>query len=129
MPKQVVNTPEGGFMSRTITKTRRGGSGPPKRARTAGRLLTRTLAAVVLAAAGPAAATAAGPAVPGKQPVLLADAPAGEFCSFPVKVTALDGTVQHATPGTLIVTGPLSVTVTNTSTGTSRTFNASGPTF
>jgi hypothetical protein len=69
------------------------------------------------------------PTVPGAEPVVLAVAPAGEFCSFPIKVTALDGQTARTVNGTFILTGPFTVTVTNTATGTSTTVNASGPTF
>ncbi len=91
------------------------------------RLRGALLGVLIVGAAIPAAGQAA-PAAPGAQSVVLADAPAGEFCSFPVLVTALDGTRVHNLNGTVAVTGPFPVTVTNEATGISRTFNASGPT-
>jgi hypothetical protein len=110
------------FDTRADTRPGRG-----RFARAARRLGLALLGVLVLGAAVPAAGQAA-PTVPGAQPVLLADAPAGEFCSFPVLVTALDGTRVHNLKGTVAVTGPFTVTVTNEATGVSRTFNASGPT-
>jgi|tagenome__1003787_1003787.scaffolds.fasta_scaffold20946383_2 hypothetical protein len=87
------------------------------------------LSTAILAFAGISGVAHGAPAVPGAQPVVLADAPAGEFCSFPVTVTALDGQTARTVHGTIIVTGPFTVTVTNTATGASTTVNASGPTF
>jgi hypothetical protein len=69
------------------------------------------------------------PAVPGAQPVVILDAVAGEYCSFPIRVTALDGQTARTVNGTFILTGPFTVTITNTDTGASTTVNASGPTF
>jgi hypothetical protein len=74
----------------------------------------------------PSAALAA-PTIPGVEPIVL-DFPAGEFCSFPVQLTILDGQRLHEDQGTVLLTGPFTVTVTNLSTGASQTFNASGPT-
>jgi hypothetical protein len=54
--------------------------------------------------------------------------PAGEFCSFPVRFTFLDGQRLHEGQGTVILTGPFVATVTNLASGASQTFNASGPT-
>ena len=93
-----------------------------RRARYAG------LGALVVAAVVPGGAQAA-PEVPkGTLVTLIDNAPAGEFCSFPITVTAVDATKQHNTKGTVVAAGPLSVTVTNLATGESQTFNASGPT-
>jgi hypothetical protein len=88
-------------------------------------------AAAVLASAAaiiPGIAGAA-PAVPKAQPVTLVF-PAGELCPFPVEIVVLDGTKIHDTGnGDIIVAGPLSATVTNLTTGATRTYNASGPLF
>jgi hypothetical protein len=74
-------------------------------------------------------AVLAAPKVPGAEPVELRF-PAGELCSFPVLLTILDGQRLHQGQGTVILTGPLTVTVTNLdpASGASQTFNASGPT-
>jgi hypothetical protein len=72
-------------------------------------------------------AVLAAPKVPGAEPVELRF-PAGELCSFPVLLTILDGQRLHQGQGTVILTGPLTVTVTNLDSGASQTFNASGPT-
>jgi hypothetical protein len=93
---------------------------------------TRILgAAAVLASAVaiiPGVAGAA-PAVPKADPVEL-QFPAGELCPFPVEIVVLDGTKIHDTGnGDIIVAGPISATVTNGTTGATRTYNASGPVF
>jgi hypothetical protein len=83
--------------------------------------------ALLVILAVPTAALAA-PKVPGAEPVVL-DFSAGELCSFPVQFTILDGQRLHEDQGTVILTGPFTVTVTNLSPGgASQTFNASGPT-
>jgi hypothetical protein len=82
--------------------------------------------ALLVILAVPTAALAA-PKVPGAEPAVL-DFPAGELCSFPVRFTILDGQRLHEDQGTVILTGPLTVTVTNLDSGASQTFNASGPT-
>jgi hypothetical protein len=82
--------------------------------------------ALLVILAVPTGALAA-PKVPGAEPVVL-EFPAGELCSFPVRLTILDGQREHEDQGTVILTGPLTVTVTNLSSGASQTFNASGPT-
>jgi hypothetical protein len=83
--------------------------------------------ALLVILAVPTAALAA-PKVPGAEPDVL-DFPAGELCSFPVELTILNGTLPRPGQGMVIVTGPLTVTVTNLDSGASQTFNASGPTF
>ena len=85
-------------------------------------------AAAVVAVAAPAPAAGA-PAVPGAETVVLFDAPAGEFCEFPVRLALRDGTKLHDTDSILFSTGALSVTITNLDSGEAQTFNASGPTF
>jgi hypothetical protein len=82
--------------------------------------------ALLVILAVPTAALAA-PKVPGAEPVEL-EFPAGELCSFPVQFTILDGQRLHQDQGTVILTGPFTVTVTNGASGASQTFNASGPT-
>jgi hypothetical protein len=82
--------------------------------------------ALLVILAVPTAALAA-PKVPGAEPVVL-DFQAGELCSFPVQFTILDGQRLHEDQGTVILTGPLTVTVTNGASDASQTFNASGPT-
>jgi hypothetical protein len=86
---------------------------------------------VVLAAALSALAlsgtASAAPPLPGVTPVTIADAPAGEFCSFPVLVQAQDGQKAHTT-GVVLLTGPFVAIVTNKATGAKLTLNASGPT-
>jgi hypothetical protein len=83
--------------------------------------------ALLVILAVPTVALAA-PNIPGAEPV-VADFPAGELCSFPVQLTILDGTLRRPGQGMVIVTGPLTVKVTNLDSGASQTFNASGPTF
>jgi hypothetical protein len=82
--------------------------------------------ALLVILAVPTAALAA-PKVPGAEPAVL-DFPAGELCSFRVQFTILDGQRLHEDQGTVILTGPLTVTVKNLASGASQTFNASGPT-
>jgi hypothetical protein len=82
--------------------------------------------ALLVVLAVPTAALAA-PKLPGVEPSVL-EFPAGEFCSFPVRLTILDGQRLHEGQGTVTLTGPFVVTVTNLATGASQTFNASGPT-
>ena len=88
-------------------------------------------AAAVLASAAaiiPGVAGAA-PAVPKAEPLTF-EFRAGELCPFPVQIVVLDGTKIHNTGnGDTIVAGPISATVTNVTTGATRTYNASGPTF
>jgi hypothetical protein len=69
------------------------------------------------------------PAVP-KGVTFVVDFPAGEVCPFPVNIVIRDGTKFHDTgQGDVIQAGPLSATVTNTATGATQSFNASGPLF
>jgi hypothetical protein len=87
--------------------------------------------ASVLAAAAAIIPGVAGadPAVP-KGVTVVADFPAGEVCPFPVNIVVRDGTKIHDTgQGDIIIAGPLSATVTNTATGATQSFNASGPLF
>jgi hypothetical protein len=84
-------------------------------------------AVALLAILAVPSAVLAAPKVPGAEPIVL-DFPAGEFCSFPVQLIILDGQRLHEGQGTVILTGPFTVTVTNLSSGTSQTFNASGAT-
>jgi hypothetical protein len=84
--------------------------------------------ALLVILAVPKAALAA-PKVPGAEPVLLTFTGEDRVCSFPVQLTILDGTRLRPGQGMVIVTGPLTVTVTNLDSGASQTFNASGPTF
>jgi hypothetical protein len=83
--------------------------------------------ALLVILAVPTAALAA-PKVPGAEPVVLDPFPAGEVCSFDVRLTILNGQREHQGQGTVIFTGPFTVTVTNLDSGASQTFNASGPT-
>jgi hypothetical protein len=82
--------------------------------------------ALLVILAVPTAALAV-PKVPGAEPVVL-DAPAGELCSFPIQLSILDGQRLHQGPGTVVLTGPFVLAVTNLASGASQTFNASGPT-
>jgi hypothetical protein len=84
-------------------------------------------AVALLAILAVPSAVLAAPKVPGAEPIVL-DFPAGEFCSFPVQLTILDGQRLHEGQGIVILTGPFTVTVTNLSSSTSQTFNASGAT-
>jgi hypothetical protein len=84
--------------------------------------------ALLVILAVPTAALAA-PKVPGAEPVVLTFTGEDRVCSFPVQLTILDGTRLRPGQGMVIVTGPLTVTVTNLDSGASQTFNASGPTF
>jgi hypothetical protein len=71
----------------------------------------------------------AAPAVPTGE-MATAEFPAGELCAFPVRITTVYGQTTHDTgPGDTLVTGPFTATVTNLTTGATRTFNISGPTF
>ncbi|MET0762704.1 MAG: hypothetical protein ABWZ63_10280, partial [Thermoleophilaceae bacterium] len=86
-------------------------------------------AAAVLASAAAIIPGVAGadPAVP-KGVTVVIDYPAGEVCPFPVNIVVRDGTKIHDTgQGDIIIAGPLSATVTNTATGATQSFNASGP--
>lgn len=93
---------------------------------------TRFLGAAAVLASAAAITPGVGgaaPAVPKAEPVIL-EFPPGELCSFPVRIVVLDGTKIHDTgTGDIIVAGPISATVTNGTTGATRTYNASGPTF
>ena len=71
---------------------------------------------------------AAAPAVPGAESQVV-DFPAGEYCTFPIELSFLDGTKLHSDSSSVYSTGPLSLTATNLDSGKARTFNASGPTF
>ena len=84
--------------------------------------------ALLVILAVPTAALAA-PKVPGAEPLVLTFTDENRVCSFPVQLTILDGTLRRPGQGMVIVTGPLTVTVTNLDSGASQTFNASGPTF
>jgi hypothetical protein len=88
---------------------------------------TTTFAVALLVILAVPTVALAAPKVPGAEPIVL-DFPAGEFCSFPVQLTILDGQRLHEGQGTVILTGPFTVTVTNLSSGASQTFNASGAT-
>jgi hypothetical protein len=85
------------------------------------------LAVALLAILAVPTAALAAPAIPGAEPIVL-DFPAGEFCSFPVQLTILDGQRLHEGQGTVLLTGPFTATVTNLASGASQTFNASGST-
>jgi hypothetical protein len=91
----------------------------------------RLVVAAVLASVAviiPGVAGAA-PAVP-KGQTTTTDFPAGELCAFPVRITTVYGQTTHDTgQGDTLVTGPFTATVTNQTTGATRTFNISGPTF
>ncbi len=65
----------------------------------------------------------AAPAVPKAETVVLLEAPAGEFCDFPILVTGRDGTRLHDGQGVVLATGPFTVTVTSLLTDTAKTFN------
>ena len=88
------------------------------------------VAAVLAAAAAIIPGVAGGvPAVP-KGVTFAVAFPAGEVCPFPVNIVIRDGTKFHDTgQGDRIQAGPLSATVTNTATGATQSFNASGPLF
>jgi hypothetical protein len=70
----------------------------------------------------------AAPAVPKGETTTLPEFPAGELCAFPVEITIVYGQRTHETgQGDTLVTGPFTATVTNQTTGATRTFNVSGP--
>lgn len=85
------------------------------------------LRGTVLATSSPALAA---PAVPHGTPFEVV-APAGEFCPFALRIAGVSSsTVRPGTAsGNLIVTGVVTVTVTNLETIQSRRYNISGPTF
>jgi hypothetical protein len=83
--------------------------------------------ALLVILAVPTAALAA-PKVPGAEPLELDFTGNDRVCSFDVRLTILNGQREHQGQGTVILTGPLTVTVTNLDSGASQTFNASGPT-
>lgn len=85
-------------------------------------------AAVLLVILAVPTAALAAPKVPGAEPLVLTFTGEDRVCSFPVQLTILDGQRLHEDQGTVILTGPLTVTVTNLTSGASQTFNASGPT-
>lgn len=114
-------------MSGQLTR-RRVRSRPGPRAARVTVMLPALVVAALAVAAVPSTAISA-PAVPGAEPVVLLEAPAGEFCAFALRLSLLDGTKLHSADSALFSTGPLSVTVTNLDTGVAQTFNASGPTF
>jgi hypothetical protein len=98
----------------------------PRRARVIG---FGAVASVLAAAAVIPAVAGGAPTVP-KGVTFTVDFPAGEVCSFPVNIVIRDGTKYHDTgQGDTIQAGPLSATVTNTATGATQSFNASGPLF
>ncbi|TCO44906.1 hypothetical protein EV646_10978 [Kribbella antiqua] len=76
------------------------------------------------------AAQAAPPVVPNGEPFEILS-PAGEYCSFPLRISGESAAVvRPGSPnGDLIITGAVAVTVTNLATGESRSYNVSGPTF
>ena len=84
-------------------------------------------AIALLSFAGPAWAA---PEVPKVTPFEV-PVPAGELCSFPVLLEGKDGSAERTTlpDGTVILTGPIVLTITNETNGSSATFNASGPSF
>jgi hypothetical protein len=83
--------------------------------------------ALLVILAVPTAALAA-PKVPGAEPVELDFTGPHRVCSFDVRLTILDGQRLHQDQGTVILTGPFTVKVTNLNSDASQTFNASGPT-
>jgi hypothetical protein len=88
----------------------------------------------LITAAGTAALAVAAVPASAKTPKAAdynVDFAAGQLCSFPVELQVADNTHQRAITGqgTTIYTGSLVVTAVNTATGTSRTYNVSGPTF
>jgi hypothetical protein len=84
-------------------------------------------AIALLLLAGPASAA---PKVPNVEPFTVTFDP-GELCKFEVELKVTDGQVKRTTlpDGTVIVTGPAVVTITNLENGSSATFNISGPLF
>lgn len=81
------------------------------------------MAAGLSVAAGQVAASAA-PAVPKVVEEVDVTFPAGYACPFEMRIVGTSGQ-QERGPGN--VTGPFALTVTNVETGTSATYNASGP--
>jgi hypothetical protein len=85
------------------------------------------LATSAVAVAAPTVATAA-PKLPQGESFNVTF-PDGELCSFAVNLFVVDGTKLHKDTTPVFSTGPLTVTVTNLSHNTSKTYNVSGPTF
>jgi hypothetical protein len=98
--------------------------------------MSQTFRALVTVAAGCAAAllsatqSVAAPAVPNGETFFI-EGSAGEYCPFAVSIEVVSAAKERpgSTDGNLILTGPARITVTNTETDMSRTYNISGPTF
>jgi hypothetical protein len=98
--------------------------------------MSQMFRAFVTVAAGCAAAllsatqSLAAPAVPNGETSVI-DAPADELCPFAVSIEVVSAAEERpgSTDDNLIFTGPARITVTNTETDVSRTYNISGPTF
>jgi hypothetical protein len=88
------------------------------------KMLVPVLGALALALfAGPAFAA---PAVP-KGTAFDVTYPAGQLCDDEINLKGVNGQVERPSANFSIVTGPAVITVTNTSTLKSATFNISGP--
>jgi hypothetical protein len=88
------------------------------------KMLVPVLGALALALfAGPAFAA---PAVP-KGTAFDATFPAGQLCDDEINLKGVNGQIERPSANFSIVTGPAVVTVTNTRTLKSATFNISGP--
>jgi hypothetical protein len=79
--------------------------------------------AVILPMLSPLAAVAA-PAEP--QPFELT-LPAGEVCTFPIRISGTSEQRYHDNPGVIAWTGPLTATITNLGTDKAETLNIPGP--
>lgn len=70
------------------------------------------------------------PNVPKGQPfTILSPGDVAPVCDFPVRIEGISAQNAHATlpNGLIVIAGPAVATVTNLSTGTSATYNISGP--
>jgi hypothetical protein len=94
------------------------------------RIIFGAATVAVVAGSSLAGTAAAAPTVPGGEFVPAGTFAAGNLCPFAVQIDFKSGQVQRSTlpNGIQIITGPGAARVTNTDTGASKIYNASGPT-